>query len=150
MVKAQAGTLESDPSDEAEAKLAAMTADLVSGTPDADWVRRHLGALAGLGGGGVSIGGDRRAEVFAAWRHFFEALAEQRPLVLVFEDLHWADDGLLDFVDYLVDWATGVPILVVASTRPELLERRPNWGGGKRNTATISLSPLAEEDTARL
>ena len=63
---------------------------------------------------------------------FFEALAEQRPLVLVFEDLHWADDGLLDFVDHLVEWATGVPLLVVGTARPELLERRPGWGGGKR------------------
>jgi hypothetical protein len=57
-------------------------------------------ALAGLGGGGVLAGSDRN-EVFAAWRHFFETLAERRSLVLVFEDLHWADDGLLDFVDYL-------------------------------------------------
>jgi class 3 adenylate cyclase/tetratricopeptide (TPR) repeat protein len=150
MVKAQAGILESDTSDEAEAKLAAMTADLVSGTPDADWVRRHLGALAGLGGGGVSIGGDRRGEVFAAWRHFFEALAEQRPLVLVFEDLHWADDGLLDFVDYLTDWAGEVSLLVVSSARPELLARRPGWGGGKPNAITLSLVPLSDVDTARL
>ena len=63
-----------------------------------------------------------------AWRRFFEALAEQGPLVLVFEDLHWADDGLLDFVDHLVDWATGVPLLVVCTARPELLERRPGLG----------------------
>ena len=60
------------------------------------------------------LGGDRRGEAFAAWRRFLEAMAEQRPLVLVFEDLHWADDGLLDFVDELVDWVTDVPLLVVA------------------------------------
>ena len=53
--------------------------------------------------------------------------------MLVFEDLHWADDALLDFVDHLVDWAGGVPLLVVCTARPELLERRPGWGGGKRN-----------------
>src|SRR5215472_6982047 len=150
MVKAQAGILENDTAGEAEAKLASMTADVVPGRPDADWVRRHLGALAGLGGGDVPVSGDRRAEAFAAWRHFFEALAELRPLVLVFEDLHWADDGLLDFVDYLVDWVGGVPLLVVGSARPELLARRPGWGGGKTNAVTLSLAPLSEADTARL
>jgi tetratricopeptide (TPR) repeat protein len=71
-------------------------------------------------------------------------------LVLVFEDLHFADDGLLDFIDYLVDWAGGVPILVVATARPELLSRRPGWGGGKANAATLSLAPLSDEETARL
>ncbi len=70
--------------------------------------------------------------------------------MLVFEDLHWADDALLDFVDALVDRVSGVPLLVVCSARPELLERRPGWGGGKRNAATVSLAPLSDEDTARL
>ena len=145
IVKTHAGILETDPPDVAAAKLEAALVPM----DDADRLRAHLRPLVGLGGDAPSSA-DARGEAFAAWRHFFENLAEQHPLVLVFEDLHWADDGLLDFVDHLVDWATGVPILVVASTRPELLERRPNWGGGKRNTATISLSPLAEEDTARL
>jgi tetratricopeptide (TPR) repeat protein len=77
-------------------------------------------------------------------------MAEQRPLVLVFEDLHWADDELLDFVDHLVDWASGVPILIVCTARPELLDRRPGWGGGKLNATTLSLSPLTEADTSRL
>ncbi len=77
-------------------------------------------------------------------------MAEQHPLVLVFDDLQWADEGLLDFVDHLVDWASGVPILVLATTRPELLEQRPGWGGGKPNATTLSLSPLSDEDTARL
>jgi len=150
MVKAQAGILESDTAGQAEAKLAAMTAEVVPGPADADWVLRHLRALAGLGGGAAPFGADRRGEAFAAWRHFAEALAESRPLVLVFEDLHWADDGLLDFVDYLADWAGGVPLLLVGSARPELLERRPSWGGGKPNALTLSLAPLSDQDTARL
>ena len=149
MVKAQAGILDSDTAGEAAAKLAEMTAEAMPGSSDADWVRRHLGALAGVEGG-VSVGGDRRGEAFAAWRQFFEALAERRPLVLVFEDLHWADDGLLDFVDYLAEWAGEVPLLVVGSARPELLARRPGWGGGKPNALTLSLAPLSQEDTARL
>ncbi|MDQ2910244.1 MAG: hypothetical protein M3R39_04410, partial [Actinomycetota bacterium] len=72
------------------------------------------------------------------------------PLVLVFEDLHWADDGLLDFVDQLVDWAREAPLLVLCTARPELLERRPGWGGGKANASTISLPPLEDDETARL
>jgi tetratricopeptide (TPR) repeat protein len=111
-------------------------------------VLEHLRPLMGLGGGAGAD--DRRSEAFAAWRRFFEGLAEQRPTVLVFEDLHWADDGLLDFVDHLVDWASGVPLLVVATARPELLERRSGWGGGKANATTLSLSPLTDVETARL
>jgi hypothetical protein len=70
--------------------------------------------------------------------------------VLVFEDLHWADEGLLDFVDHLAEWASGVPMLVLTSARPELLDRRPNWGGGKLNAATLALSPLDDADAARV
>ena len=95
-------------------------------------------------------GGESRGEAFAAWRRFFEAMGEQRPTVLVFEDLHWADDGLLDFIDGLVERATGVPLFVLCTARPELLVRRPNWGGGKPNTLTLSLSALSDEETARL
>ena len=88
--------------------------------------------------------------MFAAWRRFFEGLAERGPVVLVFEDLHWADDGLLDFVDGLAERVAGVPLLVICSARPELLERRPGWGGGKRNAVSVSLAPLSDEQTARL
>src|SRR5205085_11792383 len=80
----------------------------------------------------------------------FEAMAEQRPLVLVFEDLHWADENLLGFVDHLVDWATGVPLLVVCTTRPELLDRHGGWGAGGRNAVTIALAPLTDDETAAL
>ena len=92
---------------------------------------------------------DRRTELYAGWRIFLESLAERRPLVLVIDDLQWADDGLLDFVDGLVDLVEGVPLLVVACARPELLERRPDWGGGKRNALTVSLGPLSEAETVR-
>jgi class 3 adenylate cyclase/tetratricopeptide (TPR) repeat protein len=148
MVKAQAGILEDDTLEAAGAKLGGMTAEVVGGTLEADWVRRHLGALAGLGDG-VPAGGDR-SEAFSAWRQFVEALAGRRPLVLVFEDLHWADDGLLDFIDYLAEWVGGVPLLVVGTARPELLVRRPGWGGGKPSAVTLSLAALSDADTARL
>ena len=87
---------------------------------------------------------------FAAWTRFLEGVAAQRPLIVVFEDLHWADEQLLGFVEHLVDWSTGVPLLVLCTARPELYERSAGWGGGKRNSNTISLSPLGPENTARL
>ncbi|MGH3080064.1 MAG: ATP-binding protein [Gaiellaceae bacterium] len=149
ILKAHAGILEGESEEEAAAKLRAVVEEAVPQAEDAEWVTEHLGRLLGLGGP-AEPGADQRQESFAAWRRFFEGLAELDPLVLVFEDLHWADEGVLDFVDYLVDWAGAVPILVVATARPELLTRRPGWGGGKQNAATISLSPLTEDETARL
>ena len=148
MVKAQAGILETDSPEDAEQKLSASVRGFLEGD-DAEWVTRHLGPLVGVESE-QELRGDHRAEAFAAWRRYLEAIADERPLVLVFEDVHWADEGLLDFADHLVDWATGVPILIVCTARPELLTRRPGWGGGKTNAATLSLSPLDDEQTARL
>jgi class 3 adenylate cyclase/tetratricopeptide (TPR) repeat protein len=140
MVKAQVGILEGDDEEEAGRKLSAAVAD--------PWIESHLRPLVGLPG--ATAAGDAREEAFTAWRRYFEGLADERPLVLVFEDLHWADHNLLDFVDNLVDWTSGVPLLVVATARPELLARRPGWGGGKLNALTVSLSPLSDDDTAKL
>ncbi|MEP7224713.1 MAG: AAA family ATPase, partial [Actinomycetota bacterium] len=148
IVKAQAGILESDSADEASDKLAEMLAEIVQ-PAEVGWLETKLRPLVGLSAE-TDVGGDLRTESFAAWRSFFEALAARRPLVLVFEDVHWADDDLLDFVDELADWVEGVPLLVLCTARPELLDRRPGWGGGKRNALTISLSPLGDDDTARL
>jgi class 3 adenylate cyclase/tetratricopeptide (TPR) repeat protein len=149
VVKAQAGIDERDAEAEASNKLHAAVEDVLDGTGDVDWVESHLRPLVGLESD-IGFGVDHRSESFAAWRRFLEGLAEQRPLVLVLEDLHWADDGLLDFIDELVEWLTGVPLLVVCSARPELLERRPGWGGGKLNATTLGLSPLTSEQTALL
>jgi class 3 adenylate cyclase len=148
MIKAQAGIREDDASKQAGERIARAVRDFVPES-EADWVESHLRPLAGLSAAEFELG-DRRDEAFAAWRRFFESMADRRPLVLVFDDLQWADDGLLDFVDHLVEWASGVPLFVVATARLELLERRSNWGGGKLNATTINLSPLREEDTARL
>lgn len=149
IVKAQAGISERDTEAEAAEKLHSAVEDAFEDSGDARWVESHLRPLVGLEVE-TGLGGDRRGEAFAAWRRFLEALAEQRPLVLVLEDLHWADEGLLDFIDELVDWLSGVPLLVVCSARPELLERRPGWGGGKLNASTLGLSPLSQEQTAVL
>jgi class 3 adenylate cyclase/tetratricopeptide (TPR) repeat protein len=148
IVKAQAGILESDTAEVATAKVKAVAETLLDPV-DAGWVSSHMAALVGAGSGG-EVGGDRREEAFAAWRRFLEALAEQRPTVLVFEDLHWADEAMLDFVDELVEWTEGVPLLVLCTARPELLDRRPAWSGGKVNATTLLLSPLSGDETARL
>src|SRR3970282_883341 len=133
---------------EAGEELAAASADVLAES-EAVWVGRYLRPLVGLGGE-ADVGEAHHAEAFTAWRSFFEARAERGAGVLVFEDLQWADDGLLDFVDGLVERVVGVPLLVVCNARPELLERRTGWGGGKRNALTVSLAALSEDETAQL
>lgn len=148
IVKAQAGILETDGPDEAASKLAASVGAVIEETAEREWVVARLAPLVGASWE-VDLAAER-AEAFAAWRTFLEAVAATRPLVLVVEDLHWADEPLLEFLEHLTDWATGVPMLLLCSARPELYERVPGWGGGKRNSTTISLSPLSAEDSARL
>jgi class 3 adenylate cyclase/tetratricopeptide (TPR) repeat protein len=146
MVKAHAGIVENDPPEVAERKLHEIVSDLV-GESERRWLESQLKPLIGLG---ETDAAGERGEPLAAWRRLFEALADRHPLVLVFEDLHWAGDELLDFVDELPDWIEDVPLLVLCTARPELLDRRSGWGGGKRNALTISLSALAAAETAAL
>jgi class 3 adenylate cyclase/tetratricopeptide (TPR) repeat protein len=148
IVKAEAGILETDHPDEVERKLHQAVTNVAPDASEARWLEAELRALAGLTGDGRQARDASTA--MAAWRRFFEAIAERGPAILVFEDLHWADDGLLDFLDDLVDWLRDVPLLILGTARPELLERRQAWGGGKANATTISLQPLDEEQTARL
>src|SRR5262249_9807411 len=98
----------------------------------------------------TDAGAVERSQSFAAWRRFLEAIASKGPLVLVFEDLHWADAAMVDFIEHLVDWSSGVPLLVICTARPEIYERPPGWGGGKRNSTTVALAPLTQKDPARL
>jgi class 3 adenylate cyclase len=148
IVKAEAGILESDSPAEAERKLRDAVTRLVPEPSETRWLATELRALVGVSNDGAAGTGAEAA--IAAWRRFLEAIAERGPAVLVFEDLHWADDGLLDFLDDAVDWLRGVPLLIVGTARPELLERRQAWGGGKANATTISLQPLNDDETARL
>jgi class 3 adenylate cyclase len=105
MVKAEAGILESDTQETAGRKLHLAVANVIQDSTEARWVESELKALLGLIEGGETSSSDMTT---AAWRRFLEALGEHRPAVLVFEDLHWADDGLLDFLDDLVDWLSDV------------------------------------------
>ena len=89
-------------------------------------------------------------EMFWAVRKLFEALARRRPLTLFFDDLHWAEPALLDLIDEIAEWSRDVSMLIVCAARPELLERRPGWGGGKLNAISLLLSALTSEQAERL
>jgi class 3 adenylate cyclase len=143
IVKAEAGILESDSAEVATVKL---DATVPPDEPDRQWLRQLLAPLVGVESGSAA----ERRELFTAWRRYLEALAGGRPSVLVFEDLHWADDALLEFLEYLGEWSHGVSLLVICVARPELYERRPGWGAGLRNVQTIDLSPLTDQETSEL
>ena len=142
IVKAECGILETDTPEEAAAKLdRALPAE----SPDFAWLKARLLPLVGAGGEPVS-----QDETFTAWRRVLESWADERESVLVFEDLHWADEALLSFLEHLAGWAQDVPLLLLCTTRPELYERNPTFGAQAQNAQRINLSPLSEEDTARL
>lgn len=148
IIKAQAAILESDSPHQTGDKLRAVVAQVFAGQDEAGWVEQQLRPLVGAGGDLSLEGG--QGDGFAAWRRFIEGLAELRPFVLVFEDLQWANDPLLEFVDELADRVRNVPLLVLCTARPELFDHRPAWSGGKANALTISLAPLSTAETARL
>ncbi len=148
IVKAQAGILENDGAAAAAMKLERAVEDLVSDPAERARIVANLRPLVGLGGADDGQG-DQRDANFATWRRFIEALAAQRSLVLVFEDLHWADDGLLDFIEHMLEWVRSSPLLILATARPELLAHRPDWGTGP-SAETILLSPLSDQETADL
>ena len=149
IVKTEAGILDTESADEAVGKLAGVIHGLADDPAEASRVLDHLRPMIGAESG-IEVHGDHRGEAFAAWRRFLEMLADRRPLVLIFEDLHWADDGLLDFLDHVVGWASGVPLMILGTSRPELLTRRPGWGGGHPNALTMSLSRLTDSETSAL
>ncbi len=140
IVKGHAGIRDTDDAPAVEAKLEAV---LPSGA-DREWFRQRLGALLGLAAPDAS-----REENFAAWLRFFEDVAAAGPTVLVFEDLHWADEALLAFLEHLMMHGASVPLMIVETTRPELFERYPSFArGGRLNR--LQLEPLSAAETARL
>ncbi len=141
MVRQRLGIAEEEPAEAAAAKLAE---GLSRSVPDADeraYVSVRLGRLLGVpaaGDGGAALS---REELFAGWRLFFERLAAVQPVVLLVEDGQYADGGLLDFLDHLIDWAKNLPVYVLMFARPELGQVRPGFGTG-RNRVTLTLDPL--------
>ncbi|HWB66977.1 MAG TPA: adenylate/guanylate cyclase domain-containing protein [Mycobacteriales bacterium] len=145
IVRQRCGIAHDDPPELAEAKLAALLHQTVTDAAERDFVEPLLGALLGLV--------DSRAEreqLFAAWRLLFERLADTAPVVLMIEDLQYANVGLLDFLDSLLTWSTDHPIFVVSFGRPELLDRRPEWGATGLRRSFIALPALPEATIARL
>jgi class 3 adenylate cyclase/predicted ATPase len=146
MVRMRAGIIENEPPDTARDKLRLCVEEFVEAEEERRWVEPRLAHLVGLEERTAS---DSR-DLYAAWRFFFERLAAQHLTVLVFEDLQWADSGLLDFIEYLLEWSRNSPILVVTLARPELGERRPGWGTGKRGLTSLYLEPLSAEAMSQL
>ncbi len=141
MVRMRCRISEDDHADAARTKLSGVLDEHILDPEERAFVEPRVGHLLGLDEG-VSF---QREDLFAAWRLFFERLADVYPTVLAFEDMQWADASLLDFVEYLLDWARQSPIFVITAARPELVEKRPTWGAGKRNFTSIYLEPLSEQ-----
>ena len=146
MVRMRALISEEDTAASARTKLRSMLDEWVPDESERDWVEPRLQQLLGL----TEEGGDDRENLFAAWRLLFERVSAKGPVVLVFEDLQWADAGLLDFIEHLLDWSRTHPIFVLALARPELAEKRPGFGRGGRNSTTLSLEPLTGEAMEQL
>jgi class 3 adenylate cyclase len=144
VVKAQAGILESDSAAVARRKLEASV-DRLLPPESAAPVKESLLALLGLPGAAADPSDDVAAS-HTAWRRYVLALAEDTPTVLVLEDLQWADDGFLDFLRSVVEAAGSLPLLLLCTARPELMQRRPDWLAGLRDAMTITLTPLAEQE----
>jgi class 3 adenylate cyclase/tetratricopeptide (TPR) repeat protein len=141
MVRSRVGLLELDDPATTRSKLAAALETYVADEAERRWLGPRLEQLLGMSD--ADSGG--REDLFAAWRTFFERVAGDNTLVMVFEDLHWADAGQLDFIDHLLEWSRGHAIYIITLARPELLERRPNWGAGQRSFTSLALEPLSDE-----
>jgi class 3 adenylate cyclase/tetratricopeptide (TPR) repeat protein len=138
MIRGRAGILEDEEAASARVKLQAAIEEHVADPQERRFVEPRLAHLLGLE---EATAGDQE-NLFAAARMFFERLAATAPAVLFFEDIHWADSALLDFIEYLIEWSRDVPLFVLTHARPELTDRRPTWGSGKRNFTSIFLEPL--------
>jgi class 3 adenylate cyclase/tetratricopeptide (TPR) repeat protein len=141
MIRGRAKIVENEDAATSAEKVGAMLALHVEDSDERDWIAPRLLQLLGLN--------DRtapdREDLFAAWRRFFERLAESGPLVMVVEDLHWADEGLVAFLEYLLDWGRHHPIFVLTLSRPEVGDRHPRFPGSARSATTLPLEPLAPE-----
>ncbi len=146
IVRRRIGLAEGDDEATTRERVHAGVAEWVPEADDQRWVEPGLLTLLGLEP--APAGG--RDVLFAAWRIFFERIAARGTTILLFEDLQWADGGLLNFIDHLLEWAKGLPILIVTLARPELFDRRPTWGAGQRNFTAVDLEPLSADSMRAL
>jgi predicted ATPase len=140
-VREAVGIVDADSPGEAAAKLAATLA----GEHDATLVAGRVAEVIGLSEAALSA-----EDGFAAVRTLLEAVARRQPLVVLFDDVHWGEPNFLDLIEHLADWTRDVPLLLVCLARPELLDLRPGWGGGKLNATSILLEPLSDDESGRL
>jgi tetratricopeptide (TPR) repeat protein len=138
MVRSRAEIVEGEDPASARAKLQAAVEEWVPDPDEREWVEPRLAQLLGLQEGQAH----EREDLFGGWRLFFERMAEVDPVIMVFDDMHWADAALLEFVEYLLDWSRSHPIFIVTFARPDLVERHADWGAGKRNFTSLVLEPL--------
>ncbi len=141
MVRMRCGIAEDEEPGPALEKLHSALAEHVPDAEERAWIEPRLAHLLGLEEG---LAGDQE-NLFSAWRVLFERLADRDPVVLVFEDMQWADAGLLGFLDYLLDWSRNHPIFVLTLARPEMAEKHPTWGAGKRAVTSLYLEPLSAQ-----
>ena len=146
MVRMRCRIAEEEDTDSALEKLHALLVEHVLDEEERRFVEPRVAHLLGLEEGGRY----ERDDLFGAWRIFFERLSEIEPVAMVFEDMQWADDSLLDFIDYLLEWSRQYPIFVCTLARPELNERRPTWGSGRRSFTSLYLEPLSAEAMGQL
>ncbi|MFY9588256.1 MAG: AAA family ATPase, partial [Actinomycetota bacterium] len=146
MVRMRAGIVEGEDQASALEKLGASIAKYVEAPDEREWITPRLAHLLGLE--------ERTArdaeDLFSAWRLFFERISAEAPVILVFEDMQWADRSLVDFVDYLMNWSKNHPIFVVVHARPEFLDRHPGWGQARRGSTAIYLEPLRTDEMDQL
>jgi class 3 adenylate cyclase/tetratricopeptide (TPR) repeat protein len=140
MVRTRAGILEGEDSAQALEKLKESLRESLSDREEREWVEPRLAQLLGL----EERASHEREDLFAAWRLFYERLSEEMPTVMVFEDIHWADSALLEFVEYLMEWSRDYRLFVITLSRPELLDQRPTWGTATRNFTSMHLESLGE------
>ncbi len=141
MVRSRATITDAEEPAAARAKLAATLDEWITDEDERRWLEPRLLQLLGLDTGEADERPDRES-LFAAWRVFFERIAERGVVILVFEDLQWADSGLLDFIDHILEWSRERPIYLITLARPELLDRRTDWGAGRRNFTSLLIEPL--------
>ena len=159
ILRTYCGFTEGDTPQQASERLLQKVREVVDGTQqseDTSWLVRQLLFTIGLGieqGAPMQTLGDskeQRETLFRAWRVFFESLARRQPLLLFIDDVHWANEALLDLLEYLTQRVSDAPLLLICPARFDLLDKRPGWGGGKRNFTTLTLEPLSPEQSHEL
>jgi class 3 adenylate cyclase/tetratricopeptide (TPR) repeat protein len=138
MIRMRAGITDGEDADSSRRKLSESVANFVTDEQERLWIEPRIAYLLGL----VDAPTGDREELFSAWRTFFERISARGLTVMVFEDLQWADPGLMDFVESILEWSRSYPIMVVSLSRPELRDQRPGWGAGQRSFTSLHLDPM--------